>query len=60
LKSKSKKSEPCTKAEHYANLKWLKAKGYYLDARQFAALKAYEKDPELNPDEPQGRRPYAE
>ena len=59
MKSKSKKSEPCTKAEHYANLKWLKAKGYYLDARQFAKLQEYQKDPELN-SEPQGRRPYAE
>lgn len=48
-----------TKAEHYANLKWLKAKGYFLDARQFAALREYEKDPELNPN-PQARRPYAE
>lgn len=50
MAKRKENSQELTKAEHYANLKWLKAKGFYLDVRQFAKLQEYQQDPELNPE----------
>lgn len=58
-KTKDAGNQELTKEEHYSRLKWLKAKGFHLDVRQFAKLKEYQNDPELNQHRPT-RAPYAD
>lgn len=43
-RKKSQESQEISPEQHFANLQWLKAKGYYLDARRWADYQRLNKE----------------